>query len=377
MRGAAETKAGRRWSTPETLRTRAARVWVHRRVVIQAGSAAGLAWFLAQYVMGHEMPFFAPISAVLVLGASAGQRLRRTVELVVGVAVGIFVGDLLIVLFGAGPLQLALVVGLAVGAALFLGSGALLINQAAASAVLIATLYPPSGGIYYTRWLDALIGGAVAFGVHALLLPGDPLATVGRAVGPVLDTLAEALTATGRALREADPAAADATLAGLRATEPLLQELTDALAGARETVAVSPIRWGDRSALGMYVTAAPHLDHAVRNARVLARRQRAALRTGEAGPPVLAEALDELAAAVRALHQDLDRGRESVDGPRHAVRAARLAGEVYAAGVGLSTAAIAAQVRSVAVDLMLASGLEEPAAHTALDPDGGPADRDD
>ena len=39
-------------------------------------------------------PFFAPIAAVVSLGTSYGQRLRRVAEVTLGVAIGVFVGDL-------------------------------------------------------------------------------------------------------------------------------------------------------------------------------------------------------------------------------------------------------------------------------------------
>lgn len=41
--------------------------------VLQAALATGAAWALAQQIPGHEQPFLAPISAVLVLGASIGR----------------------------------------------------------------------------------------------------------------------------------------------------------------------------------------------------------------------------------------------------------------------------------------------------------------
>src|SRR5215469_5330071 len=62
----------------------------------QAGVAAALAWLVAHDLIGHPRPFFAPIAAVVVLNVSVGQRLRRAIELVVGVALGILVGDVLI-----------------------------------------------------------------------------------------------------------------------------------------------------------------------------------------------------------------------------------------------------------------------------------------
>ena len=118
------------------------RVRLEAVIAVQAGLAAGVAWFLAADVLRHNRPFFAPISAVIVLGGASGQRWRRALELVLGVALGIGLGDLLILLIGVGVLQIALVVALAILVASFLGGGTLAVNQAAASAVLVATLAP-------------------------------------------------------------------------------------------------------------------------------------------------------------------------------------------------------------------------------------------
>ena len=45
------------------------------------------AWLIATEVVGHSQPFFAPISAVVTLGLTVGERRRRAVELAIGVAV--------------------------------------------------------------------------------------------------------------------------------------------------------------------------------------------------------------------------------------------------------------------------------------------------
>src|SRR5206468_9041069 len=130
---------------------------------------------VANDLLHHPRPFFAPIAAVIALNVSVGQRLRRVVELVLGVALGILVGDVLIYFIGTGAWQIGAGVAAAVVASVFLGGSPIVIGQAAASAVLVATLVPPKNGIYYTRFLDALIGGVVGIIVMALLLPLNPL----------------------------------------------------------------------------------------------------------------------------------------------------------------------------------------------------------
>jgi uncharacterized membrane protein YgaE (UPF0421/DUF939 family) len=64
--------------------------------IAQSALAAGLAWYLAHDAIGHPRAFFAPIAALIALGVAASNRTRRVVELTLGVAVGIGVGDLLI-----------------------------------------------------------------------------------------------------------------------------------------------------------------------------------------------------------------------------------------------------------------------------------------
>jgi len=64
--------------------------------IVQCALAAGVAWFIAKDALGHDVPIFAPIAAVVSLGTSYAQRLRRVAEVTAGVAVGVFVGDLLV-----------------------------------------------------------------------------------------------------------------------------------------------------------------------------------------------------------------------------------------------------------------------------------------
>jgi len=128
--------------------------------IAQAALAAGLSWLIAVHVVGHRVPFFAPVAAVVCLSLSLGERLRRVIELIVGVAIGVGVGDLLISRIGTGPWQIALVVALAMSVAVLLDCGAVSTVQAAVSAILVSTLYVPGDAAGINRVVDGLIGGA-------------------------------------------------------------------------------------------------------------------------------------------------------------------------------------------------------------------------
>jgi uncharacterized membrane protein YgaE (UPF0421/DUF939 family) len=349
-----------------TVADRLRRVRASLLFAAQAGLAAGLSWLIAFDWLHHPRPFFAPIAAVIALNVSIGQRLRRVVELVVGVALGILVGDFLIYFIGTGAWQIGAGVGLAILVSVFLGGSPIVIGQAAASAVLVATLAPPSGGIYYTRFLDALIGGVVGIVVMALLLPVNPLTVIRRAAGPALSAIAVGLRDCADALADRSREQADAALNRLRAGERSVAAFRDALAGAREAATLAPVFWRSRGPLALYIDAAVHVDHALRNARVLARRTVALLRDGEEVPPGLVDALRQLAEAVIALRDDLAAGNEPVRARELTLAAVRLAADMYRAGVGFSGGVVVAQIRTIATDLLLATGLPRPVVEKAI-----------
>src|SRR3954465_3541684 len=146
-----------------SLRERLGRLPSAWRTVVQAVLATFSAWTLAHEVIGPPRPFFAPIAAIVTLGVTLGQRTRRAVEVAVGVTVGIAVADLLVLLIGSGTWQLLVIVMLAMASAILLGSGTLLVTQAAASAVLVVTLSPPDlHGISFARSLHAARGAVAA-----------------------------------------------------------------------------------------------------------------------------------------------------------------------------------------------------------------------
>jgi uncharacterized membrane protein YgaE (UPF0421/DUF939 family) len=344
------------------------------RVILQATVAATLAYALASAI-GHETPFFAPIAAIATVAVSLAHRLRRATELLIGNAVGILLADLLIARIGAGAWQLGLVVALALASAILLGGGPILIMQASSAAILIATLVPPTAAEPWNvdRFVDALIGGGVGLLVSALLMPVDPAKQARRATEPLLATLARGYAGVARALATRDPAAAEALLAELRGTAPVVTGFQDGLDATRESVRLAPWYWGQRALLAAYALAGFHLDHALRNLRVLARQAAATLRRGEPVPPALVGALEALAEAVGELGPALA-GEAGPEGAmEHLRRAVARCDEVsrWAHQPGGSAAAtpggpylapMVGQVRLSVADLLQALGL--PASHT-------------
>jgi uncharacterized membrane protein YgaE (UPF0421/DUF939 family) len=326
---------------------------------VQAGIAAGLSWVVAHHLLGHIQPFFAPIAAVVVLAISVGQRLRRAMEVVAGNAVGILLGEIIIVVIGRGALQISLVVFLAILVAIFVAGSASLVTQAASSASLVSTLIPLEENYFFSRFVDAVVGGSIGVAVMALLLPLNPLTVVKRGAGPILSEFAACLTATARALESRDGDLMTSTLDSLRDTEDHLRGYSEGIGAAKEIVLVAPLRWRSRSVLGQYVESYPHIARALRDTRVLTHRSHGMITDTEEVPPHLVRAVDALAEAVSWLRHELASEADPVASRAAAVRAVKLSVKAqHDGGVGFSGSVVVAQIRSIATDLLSASGQE-------------------
>jgi uncharacterized membrane protein YgaE (UPF0421/DUF939 family) len=359
----------RDWALEQRLRG-AARVRLEQLsgswfAILQSAVAAGIAWALAKLIVGQPQPFFAPAAAVISLGLSRGQPRRRAIELSIGVAVGIGIAAGLVYVIGVGAIQVAVLVALVMSAALLLGGGQILINQAAVSALLIMTL--PGQGAEIDRFLDACVGGAVAIAFGLIFSFRDPFAKVEEARRGALADLAAALEAIAAALGKHSLKAAEAALADSRKLDAGVDVLYDAVTEAGEVASFSPRRRVLLEELDPQAGAAPQIDYAVRDARVLARAATTAIRRGADIDPRLVEGIETLAAATRALDA-VGRGEAGsrADVRELASRAVELAG---AADVhnSLWPTMIFGQTRAIAFDLMQASGEEADAARSLLD----------
>jgi uncharacterized membrane protein YgaE (UPF0421/DUF939 family) len=360
----------RRGGRGERLRRGLAERWRRLRgtavPILQCGLGAGLAWLVAHDLIGHQAPFFAPIAAIICLGVSLGSRLRRVAEMMVGVSVGLLVGDLLVSVIGSGAWQITLVVLLAMSVAVFADGATLLIAQAGSSAVLVATLLPPGGSAGINRALDALVGGAIGLLVAAVL-PTDPVGPVRRQARALLDELSAVLDETAEALRTRDADAAAAALRRARTSQPLVDEVRGALRGGHEATRVAPILRRRRRVLTKFTELAERADYAMRNARVLARRTFTALTDDEPAAPELADLISALAGAVGSLTAELGRDGERAQAREPVLEVAADAHELERRWApGPSEVVIMAQLRSIALDLMQATGLSRAEARQAL-----------
>lgn len=334
---------------------------------VQAAVAGAIAFSIAHYWIGHPYPFFAPVCAWVVLGFSMDRSLRRVGELAIGVTLGVGLGDLLGHLLGSGWWQISLVLVISATIARFVDRGQVLTMQAGSQAIVLVGL--PAGAVSggpTGRWLDAVIGGALAFLV-AVLTPHDPRRHPRALARHALEELAGVLHVLGRGLRERAPLDVEEALARARLTQPVLDEWRESAGSASELARVAPAAYRHRDELAVLRTTSVLVDRAVRNARVLARR---CLTAVEMDPPLdtalLGDRIEHLARTADELAAALGSGRSPA-------RAAGLAHEVAAgldpfvvAPADWQVQALVLLARSLTVDLLEASGVGEREARAAL-----------
>ena len=337
---------------------------------LQTAAAAGIAYFLAEILIRQQQPFFAPVAAVVTLSVTLGQRGRRAFEVALGVALGIVVADLLVLVIGTGVLQVALVVVLAMAVAVFFGGGILLVNQAAISALLVVVLQPPDAGFTPGRFLAALIGSAVALAVN-YLFPANPERMVERAARRLFDELSATLKEVAAALESDDIDRAERALLKARAIDERVSGFREDLAAGHETARFSPPRHRALGHLRAYAAAEMRIDLTVRNVRSVARASTSAVRRGSPALGSLSAAVLDLARAVEAFAAYLEKPGGSGEARRFALGASKKATEVLKRHRDLATSVLVGQIRSTSVDLLMGTGMDPSSALEELEEEPG------
>ncbi len=329
--------------------------------LLQTAVAAGIAWHLAHDVLGHKNAFFAPVAAVIALGLAPGGRTRRTVEMVVGVAVGIAIGDLLISAIGTGAAQIGLVVLLAMATTTVLGGGPLIASQAASSAVLVATV---RGAEREPRpvALPRRARGWRRGARRARRRPAEiPRAWRGGRSAPVVTALATTLEEIAGSLESRDLEATARALERARGLDTLVSRLHEDLVVAEETTRIAPSYWRERGRIARYEEAAVQVELAVRNSRVLGRAAVRAVELEPRIPPQVPDAIRGLAAATRQRRAGA-RTRAGSSRPSGTRSSRRRATAMSALDEprGFAVDVLVGQIRSIATDLLRALGLDQP-----------------
>jgi uncharacterized membrane protein YgaE (UPF0421/DUF939 family) len=320
---------------------------------------------LSGLIPGHDNPLFAPVAALVGLGVAQGRRGRQAVEMILGVALGIAVSDVLVRLVGSGAWQLILVASVAMSVAILLFDGPLFVSQAGVWAILMMAV-PHEGDVQLERFTDALVGCSVALVVSQLLFPLDPLRVVSGAAKPVFAELGRALSDAADALERRDAELAEEVAQRAAALDRRVDALEDAYGLGAAATRLTPRGRSARRRLEPYALVVEQVGLAAGNVRVLASAVARRLR-GDAPPPAgLVEAIRDLADAVHELGVEVEEARSDRPSRRAAVQAAERAAAVADEEHDLATTVIVHQVESTAYDLLRGSGNAAEEARQAL-----------
>nr|WTA70310.1 FUSC family protein [Micromonospora sp. NBC_00855] len=336
-------------------------------ISVQAGLAAALAWAIGHNVLGNPAPIFAPSAAVGTIVAALGQRAHRTIELLVGVGLGIATTDFLLSFLGTGFWQTGFVVGCAIFATLVLfGRSGAAVGQAGGTAVLLAALSPAQQDLEWPRIVEAMVGGVVGLVVVAVLVPLNPMRILDRDAAPIYQCLASQLREVCAALHTGDQQRAVRALDALRAMGPDLERMHQALSGAEEVVSLAPARWLRRQDVERFARATQHVERVIEHSRGVARRSALAMQYNEPIPADLPVSVGRLADAVELLRREHRAGRPT-ERTHQAVRdAVYRAGRARGRGVDEFGDAVVTQLRTAASDLLRATGCDPSTANQVV-----------
>ena len=303
--------------------------------IAQSAIAAGIAWELALQIPNHGQPFFAPIAAVIALGAERGRRGRQAIDVMLGVTLGILLGAGIVAAVGVGAWQLVLGTALSLVIATAIGASPVIRIQSAASTILVVALHRSGQNLALQRLEDALIGGGIAILLARFLFPVDPLDLVRDEARQLRRRLADSLDVVADALQRGDRSRARE---GQRALDALDErKLEDALTLAREVARAAPRRRHLRKRLEALGESWLELDASVSDARAIATGALRLLDDGRSAPDA-AKAVHAAAAAVRAIEPD--EARETAETARSA--AAAVTGSDSSLGAGVITHGVTA-----------------------------------
>jgi uncharacterized membrane protein YgaE (UPF0421/DUF939 family) len=285
----------------------------------QAAVAAGISWELALQLPDHGQPFFAPIAAVIALGAERGRRGRQAMQMMTGVSFGILVGAAVLAVGGAGAWQIVVASFVSLVLTTAAGAPQIVRNQAAASAILIVALHRPGSNLALQRLEDALIGGAVAIAIARFLLPVDPIPFVREEARKLREQLAASLEDAAEALADNDREHAETAVQRIWSIDD--HALAETLLTAREVTRAAPRRRPLRRRVEKLGELYRELEASVYDSHAIATGV-VRLTDSEQPPPREAVAtIEATAEAVRAVEPD--RAREAAAATREAARRLR------------------------------------------------------
>ncbi|MDU1463653.1 MULTISPECIES: FUSC family protein [Dermabacter] len=335
--------------------------------ILLAAFTASAAYWLSQHLWGHVAPFYAGITAFLIIGLTLETKIRKSIDMSTGVFTGIILGEIARLVIGSGTWQLFVTLLVSLMFSRFIKASVIFSIQVGIQSMIVLLLPQTPTMTPQGRALDAITGISLGLIVH-IAFSRDPRREQRKAADSFFTELKDTLTQLAEAARIGDMRLATKALTHLRNTSQLH---TDAWALANDTAneltSYSPTLHRHHE----HVNRVQHLlvgsDRAMRNARVIARREAEFLRVTQPHTfPNLAEAFTAAVDAIDEIQAGVDTEADFTKARRKLrLFCAHLTPETLLATAegtvgrlghfeGIS---LVIQLRALAVDLLEATGL--------------------
>lgn len=289
-----------------------------RRLIVgaaEAGLATGLAWFVAKSLLGSA-PIYAPIAAVVVIGAGYVRRIERVKAMFSGMAVAIVVSEIGVGALGTGAVQIGVLTAGAVLLAQVLLDDFLAVVYAGLNAAVLVAL--GGDGWIPQRALEAIVGAGTAYTMVYLILPPRPETWIRGAIADQVSIARENLNIVATALRSGDSDSASRAIHDSR-IDRNVTALADALNFSREVSRYSPWRRSKRDEVERLRARSVELQQVLRYTTILVRIAGRLASISSSSENRLADAIDTESEAIlrmgRLIRDDeADQGvRERID----------------------------------------------------------------
>jgi uncharacterized membrane protein YgaE (UPF0421/DUF939 family) len=231
---------------------------------------------------------------------------------------------------------------------------------------IIISALAPAPGEALVRVSDAMIGGLVAL-VAATVVPAAPLRRPREQAALVIRKISALLRAAAEVMDDGETGRALLLLADARATDGLIRELQAAADEGMAVVTSSPFRVRHRTDIRRLTELVEPMDRALRSTRVLVRQTAVAAYHRRPIPKSYALLALDLADASDLVAEELEADRLAV-GARDALLAVGEASGLVGRAEEMTAEVVLVQLRSVVVDLLLLTGMDQMESTDALPP---------
>lgn len=323
-----------------------------------------LSYFIARYLVGHQVPLLAVTVAISSLGFTRDTRPQRVLSVSSAMVLGIAISEALLLSLGSGVLQLGFALLLALLVARFVSKNHSFALVVATQTVLVQLLQAPADGVF-SRSIDGLLGGLIALAFTALV-PKNPVKLVRKDAKALFAVFNSTLADLQSVLQKPDIVRADLALEKIRNTQPLIDAWREGLDSALAISKISPAyRWAGQELLEQQ-RVWNGMDHATRNLRVVTRRADFLIRDGKSRPE-----LAKLFTLVQKAVELVERSTSDFSAAQTARKflkknSALLSPARLKTQLTISEIALLMQIRPLWVDLCLAAGMDAKEARGLL-----------